>query len=82
MYGEISKMKDDVWDKKTTLTLTWKEFIYLDALLERVLEHFTGDERPDHGLAVLKDRMQIKETKDTYWLIYRKLASKKLRHKL
>ena len=62
---------------KTRITLTEKELMYLEHILWHFTDYMSGDDRPDHGLGILKDYRTI--DKDEARIIYI-LAGRLRRH--
>ena len=53
------------------MRLTYREALYLHAILDRVSEFINLDERPDHGVGALshyRDSKDFKETLKVLWL--------------
>jgi hypothetical protein len=63
--------------KKTRITLTERELMYLEHILYHFTDYMAYDDRPDHGLGILK-RYRTMKDEDKH-LLYR-LAEKLRKH--
>jgi hypothetical protein len=67
--------------KKTRLTITEEELFYLKHIMDHFTDYMAHDDRPDHGLGILKGYRDLNEEEKN--IIY-SLAGKLIRayHKL
>ena len=65
--------------QKIRIALTMKELGYLEHILWHFVDYMAHDDRPDHGLGILKDYREIDE--ETRILIYGLAGRLRRRHR-
>ena len=65
-------------DKKTTITLTYNELFFLAHIMDHFTDYMAHDDRPDHGLGILKGyRDMSEEDKRTIFLMTGRLLRRR-----
>ena len=65
-------------DKKTTISLTYKELCFLAHIMDHFSDYMAHDDRPDHGMGILKQyRTMSEEDKRTVFMMTGRLLRRR-----